>query len=245
MGGPAWLGIGAQRSGTTWLTELLCEHPQVEVSGGRKEQHELYRALLEPWDESRSREYVRLFDLADPSVRVGEWTPFYMLSPWTPHVAARVLPDEAPIFVILRDPVERFESAVRFWLTRQPGRVGSPQGIEDIRVRSSNALWGGAYATQLDCWATVLGRERIVVLQYETTRADPQGAVDRLWARLELEPVALTRADVRSRSSSNHEVWSLDSVEGLRDQLRRVYRREVECLEDWGIDPQLWPNFAR
>ena len=29
MSAPAWLGIGAQRSGTTWFTDLLTQHPQV------------------------------------------------------------------------------------------------------------------------------------------------------------------------------------------------------------------------
>ena len=42
--GPAWLGIGAQRSGTTWLTDLLVQHPQVALgSNGKKEQHLLHK----------------------------------------------------------------------------------------------------------------------------------------------------------------------------------------------------------
>jgi hypothetical protein len=41
--GPAWLGIGAQRSGTTWFTDLLLQHPHVSLStAGRKELHALY-----------------------------------------------------------------------------------------------------------------------------------------------------------------------------------------------------------
>ena len=36
--GPSWLGIGAQRSGTTWLTDLLVQHPQVGLgTNGKKE----------------------------------------------------------------------------------------------------------------------------------------------------------------------------------------------------------------
>ena len=42
--GPAWLGIGAQRSGTTWLTDLLTQHPLVDLgTNGKKEQHLLHK----------------------------------------------------------------------------------------------------------------------------------------------------------------------------------------------------------
>ena len=41
---PAWLGIGAQRSGTTWFTDLLTQHPQVGLGvNGKKEQHLLHK----------------------------------------------------------------------------------------------------------------------------------------------------------------------------------------------------------
>ena len=43
-GGPSWLGIGAQRSGTTWFTDLLTQHPQVGLgTNGKKEQHLLHK----------------------------------------------------------------------------------------------------------------------------------------------------------------------------------------------------------
>ena len=41
---PAWLGIGAQRSGTTWFTDLLTQHPEVGLgTNGKKEQHLLHK----------------------------------------------------------------------------------------------------------------------------------------------------------------------------------------------------------
>ena len=44
MAAPAWLGIGAQRSGTTWFTDLLTQHPQVGLgTNGKKEQHLLHK----------------------------------------------------------------------------------------------------------------------------------------------------------------------------------------------------------
>ena len=36
----SWLGVGAQRSGTTWLIELLTQHPEFNLGkSGQKELH--------------------------------------------------------------------------------------------------------------------------------------------------------------------------------------------------------------
>lgn len=74
--GPAWIGIGAQRSGTTWFTDLLCAHPQVCLgANGRKEQHAFNRSLLAGWSEEDTDAYRCQFSF-DPGLRPGEFTPF-------------------------------------------------------------------------------------------------------------------------------------------------------------------------
>jgi hypothetical protein len=241
--GPAWLGIGAQRSGTTWLTDLLCQHPQVDVpANGWKEQHRLYRGLLTPWSPSHTRRYRRLFAHPDPRMRIGECTPFYLRAPWAADVAALTVHEDTPVWAILRDPVHRFESAIRYWITLRQGNKDRKQGYGArwLRIHSDQALWGGMYATQLDAWASVLGRERIRVLQYEQVRADPQPHVDGLWKAMGLDPVPLVSAESESRMSSDKAVWSMDSIEGLREHVTRMYRAESQRLEPWGIDTSLW-----
>src|SRR3954465_10659228 len=87
--GPSWLGIGAQRSGTTWFTDLLTQHPQVGLgTNGKKEQHLLHKVadgLLPAGD------YLSLFPGDD--VRRGEWTPQYLRHASAPAAAARLGPD--------------------------------------------------------------------------------------------------------------------------------------------------------
>ena len=101
---PAWLGIGAQRSGTTWFTDLLTQHPDVGLgTNGKKEQHLLHKVGdgLVP-----ASDYLELFP-AD-GVRRGEWTPQYLRHASAPATAARLLGPDVPVLVLLRDPVERF-----------------------------------------------------------------------------------------------------------------------------------------
>ena len=71
MAAPAWLGIGAQRSGTTWFTDLLTQHPQVGLgTNGKKEQHLLHKVA-----DGREPASVYLDLFPDDGVRRGEWTP--------------------------------------------------------------------------------------------------------------------------------------------------------------------------
>src|SRR3954468_80033 len=108
VSGPAWLGIGAQRSGTTWFTDLLTQHPQVGLgTNGKKEQHLLHKVAdgVLPADD-----YLSL--VPRDGVRRGEWTPQYLRHASVPAAAARLVP-AAPVLVLLRDPVDRFRSAMR------------------------------------------------------------------------------------------------------------------------------------
>ena len=229
MTSPAWLGIGAQRSGTTWLTELVCQHPSVGLgANGRKEQHLLHKVGdgVEPLSS-----YLDLFP--DDGVRRGEWTPQYLRHSSAPFTAARVLAPEAPVLVVLRDPVERFLSAMRLAATRRQSPWPYPVPI-------TVQTFSGFYADQLAMWANAVGRERLVVLVYEHVRRSPQAAVDSIWSRLGQAPVPLTDVDRPSRSSS-HASWS--PPEGLVESLRVLYRPQLARLEqDWGLDLTGWPT---
>jgi hypothetical protein len=161
MAAPAWLGIGAQRSGTTWFTDLLTQHPQVGLgTNGKKEQHLLHKVAdgREPVSA-----YLDLFP-GDDGVRRGEWTPQSLRHASAPAAAARYVP-EAQVLVLLRDPVERFRSAMRLHATRfaATGKSSWPYPVP-ITVQT----WTGFYADQLAAWAHHVGRERMRVMVYET-----------------------------------------------------------------------------
>lgn len=227
MSSPAWLGIGAQRSGTTWFTDLLCQHPRVGLgTNGKKEQHLLHKVGD---GQLPARDYLGLFP--EDGQRRGEWTPQYLRHSSAPPAAARFLSAETPILVLLRDPVERFLSAMRLNATR--GTSPWPYPVP-ITVQT----WSGFYADQLEMWAHFLGRERLVVMVYEAVHPEPQAAVDRVWGRLGLSPVALTGVS-RPSSSSSAAPWT--PPEALEESLRVLYGPQVRRLtEDWGLDLSCW-----
>lgn len=236
--GPAWLGIGAQRSGTTWFTDLLLQHPKVRLSAQRKKElHTLYRTMNRRLDTDA---YLKLFEVPGYP---GEFTPFYMRSLWVPSVAKQVVGAQTPIIVLLRDPVDRFESAMRM-ARKSSGPKGRKPSKRLVRWRTTDAQWAGMYATQLDCWGAAFDRDQFVVIQYEALKADPQAAVNLVWERLGLKSVPLRQPDSASRTLTQGVVdWKWPP--GLQDTLRMAYRPEVDRLaSSWGIDRSLWRNFA-
>ncbi len=247
MSVPAWLGIGAQRSGTTWFTDLLLRHPQVALPlDGRKEAHFFDRFLASPWSDAEVERYRALFD---PANAAGEFTPAYLRCLWVPALARRACPDEVVVIALLRDPVERFASAMRWYATRPevPSSAERRHYLGWVRDKGNDALWGGMYATQLAAWAREFRHERMLVLQYERVRKDPQAAVDLAWTAMGLAPVAL--GDTREASwtaserSDAAEPWR--DVPGLRETLVHAYAPQVDAVVgEWGIDRSLWPDFA-
>ena len=226
---PAWLGIGAQRAGTTWFTDLLTQHPDVGLgTNGKKEQHLLHKVAdgVEP-----EAAYLDLFPADGP--RRGDWTPQYLRHSSAPAAAARLLHPDAPVLVLLRDPVDRFVSAMRLAATRATSPWPYP-------VPMTLQKFSGFYAAQLEMWAHHVGRSRLHVMVYESVRTDPQGAVDAVWAKLGLAPVPLQDVDRPSRSSSQAS-WTPPT--GLLDSLEVLYRPQVRRLvDDWGLDLSTWPT---
>jgi hypothetical protein len=239
--GPSWLGIGAQRSGTTWLTGLLLQHPDFNLSRlARKELHFFDRFLLDEFTERDRAAYRELFDRPG----AGEFTPGYMRWLWIPKLARETCDEGVTLLVVLRDPIERFGSAMRWSLLRRERRPRGRMGGQWIKDKGSDAIWGGMYASQLRVWASTFDASHIVVEQYERAIADPRAAVERIWSRLGLPPaeVSLSERDLHLTPTTTSPEPDFDA---LREYLRGLYEDEVRALADeWGVDPSLWPNFA-
>lgn len=222
---PAWIGIGAQRSGTTWLTDLLLQHPEMNLNRqGEKELHFFERFIDELFTTVNVSEYHSFFETCG-----GEWTPAYLRCLWVAELIHRTAP-EALLIVSLRDPVDRYLSSLRWHFRKQGCRPESARH----RHGGVEAIWGGMYATQLQHWRRIVG-DRLLVVQYEAVVADPAPVVENIWRRLDLSPVPLTGIGEQSRTSTDED--GRPPPAGLAE----LYRPEVDrVVRDWGFDPDLW-----
>lgn len=233
MPGPSWLGIGAQRSGTDWIARLLCQHPQVDFgTNGKKEQ--FYLQLI-PDGENTVEEYLGFFP--DDGILRGDWSPLYGPSMIVPHIAKCVLQPGAPLFMLLRDPVERFASGLRH--SKRNGHL--PTDFNYLMLARAHQF--GHYAAHLDGWASVFPRDRFVILTYEEVLEDETKACEIFWRAMGLDPHPLEGSRRMVKPSTVGKVeWNWP--EGSRDALVAHYLPGVRYLRDaWGVDVHRWRSF--
>lgn len=235
-GPPDFIGVGAQRCGTTWWFKTLCTHPGIRPpKGRRKEQHFFDPFSAREFTDADVAEYHALFR-RDPGQVAGEWTPRYMRDFWTPPLLRRAAP-EAKLLVMLRDPIERYRSGVVHKLSRTPDRRAEAVAGDGIER--------GRYALQMRRLLAHFDRERIFVLQYERCREDPHGEYTRTLRFLGVddppEPPDFERPRGTTTAPQKTELWP-DFHEAMRTALEPDIAALPELAPE--IDLALWPNFS-
>jgi SAM-dependent methyltransferase len=236
-GPPDFVGIGAQRSGTSWWYDaVLRRHPRVQSSLAGKELHYFDWYVGGEVDPDFVERYHALFPRPD-GVITGEWTPRYMADLWSMRLLREAAKD-ARLLVILRDPVERFRSAA----ARERWLAG---GLMRTRLAvTSDAVWRGSYHQQLQHVFELYPREQVLVLQFERCVADPVGQMEDTCTFLGLEPPPEPPERLGQHRRPSHPKPPMP--DWLRADLVSHYRDDVERLVELcpEIDLSLWRNFS-
>lgn len=237
VGPPDFVGIGAQRSGTSWWYRGVEEHPAIAaVEGQAKELHYFNRFWQGDVPADFAATYQQLFPRPEGSL-AGEWTPRYMQDFWTAPLLQQAAP-RTKVLVILRDPVERYRSGVERTIRRSPGN----RPIDLVHV--SDAVSRGLYAAQLRRVLDHFPREQVLVLQFERCRDEPLEMLARTWGFLGLDPLEALPASMTERGKSRRKPdlpdrWRSELVARLADDVH-----DLAGLFPDEIDLDRWPNFA-
>lgn len=189
---PDFLGIGAQRSGSTWLYRQLESHPDIYVPMYRKElrffNHDYERGL--EW-------YRGFFADRDTESRAGEVTPSYFEIPQTAERIHRHLPD-CQLILILRNPVDRAFSA----FTRGFKDRAETRSFEEYLAETPRAVSRGLYAEQLRHYLRYFDRTRVCVLQFEKAVSGSGEELSRLADFLGVDPAGFAGAESGRHNAS-------------------------------------------
>jgi hypothetical protein len=223
---PAFLLIGAQKGGTTWLWHALKQHPGASLPQ-KKEIH--FFGGVENYSKGNNWYYDHFKGL-DSSKVVGEASTTYLFdglpywynpsqeieidhsSPSIPELIANQLPD-VKILVILRDPVLRAISGYRHNLLKYKkdrkmirmmlrlGAKGTALKYPKLRI-----LEYGYYARYLKIWQEHVPPERMRVYIFEEdVKKHPEKALKDICQFLGLE-TSFSFSDLRKPV---HETWSV------------------------------------
>jgi hypothetical protein len=228
---PDFIGIGAQRSGTSWWFSLLHRHPQIHAASGYKELHFISRFATRDPSPKDAANYAAWFP-RPPGAIAGEWTPYYMVHYWLGPVLARLAP-AAKVMVMLRDPVDRYAS----------GMTKRQQRYDLEPAHETRHFLRGFYGEHLARLAPHVAEGSLLVLQYERCVREPQQQLARTFAFLGVEPCDVPDTASRATAPADHpyELWPERTA-----LLVDAYRRDVDQLaaRHPEIDVSLWKNFA-
>jgi len=170
---PNFLGIGVQRSATTWLYECLKEHPQIFLPD-KKELH-----FFDNNFDKGLKWYESFFEGVSNEVAVGEITPDYLYNRKAVERMASVVP-EAKLIVSLRHPVYRAYSA--YCLLRSASQVSEP--FEKAFWKIPYIKDVGFYYKHLTFLFEFYPRDQVMIILYDDIISSPERVIKSLYSFL-------------------------------------------------------------
>lgn len=179
-----FLGIGSQKSATTWIYKNLICHPQVNFPAG-KEVHFWDREIL---NGKTADDWLALFP-KNNHIKQGEITPAYsFLNQALIQEIYNVCP-RLRIFYSLRNPIDRAWSSALMALERSEMLVheASDEWFVD-HFHSEGSLQRGDYEKCLRNWWSVFQKEQIQLIFFEDITLKPRIVLQQLAIHIGIDP---------------------------------------------------------
>lgn len=190
--------IGAMKSGTSALFDVLVQHPAVCPSLIKEpeffSQHQGHGMAVAHYAD------LWRFDPAHHQVAL-EASTGYTKYPREQGVAERIAAAGLyPRFIyLLRDPVRRIESQVTYATWGRRGAVAD--------YRDPDALSISRYAQQLDQFTSLFPKERFLLLRQSDLQRDPRAVAAEVFSFLELPPFEIAAAEEAKNPARPRSGW--------------------------------------
>lgn len=211
-----FLGIGAQKCASSWVHDILADHPEVAVPKTKEVDFFSYRF------EYGFRWYESHWADRPDAQSTGEVSPSYFHEPGVVERARSYRPD-LKVVVSLRDPVERALSQHRHLV--RLGRVpGHDLSFESALTTNPTYIDQGRYFTHLSRWIQAFGVRNVHVMLMDDIRRDPADVARGLYRFLGISERHRSRAlrHVSNESFVPRHQMLERAVGGLRVGMERI-----------------------
>jgi hypothetical protein len=192
MPAPNFLFIGPDKTGSSWLFDVLDEHPRCFVPPAK----DIY--FFDRHYERGLDWYLGFFaDAPADALAVGELSHDYLFSPLAAERIRRHFP-EMRLLTCLRDPVERTFSHY-LYLVRS-GLTAAP--FEEALERFPELVDHSRYARHLEAWFARFDSRQIAVLWFDELVRDPAAFARDVFRFLEVPVVPLESIGRRTLPAS-------------------------------------------
>ena len=234
---PDFLGVGAQKAGTTWLYENLRRHPQIYLPVP-KEIHYF------DWNFHRTlRWYARHFEPGVGRIK-GEITPGYSILTRKRIDFVHWLMPDVRLLLLIRNPMERAWSQALMNLVKKPRRdfATVPEKEFCDHITSARSVMRGDYLTIVDSWLSRYRPDQLLILRFEEIREQPRELLCRVFQHLG----ATTDIDWASLPFDQviFQGVGVPPPPAIRDFLRDMYRNDLErIVERFGGELRAWQTW--
>ncbi len=206
---PNFFILGAAKSGTTTLHDLLSQHPDIFMSKVKEPSFfcENFQVIKDPIS------YFELFDQAKNEIIIGESSHANFSNPKSARVIHGLFPD-AKFILLLRDPIDRanslFQHMRREGFERIPSfekaivtekiRFQSDQFRKNHRQYFYNYMYvnSGKYGEQIARYFHFYRQEQFLILKSEDLYKNHEDCLQRIWGFLEISPLTPIRPSAQN-----------------------------------------------
>ncbi len=219
-----FLGIGAQKCGTTWLYEHLKGHPQIRFPAGKE---------IHFWDSKREQGIAWWLSLFPKTTneRQGEITPAYALLDLETIAAVKAAAPALRLFYSIRNPIARAWSSALMALGRAEltiDEVSDQWFVDHFQSRGSRQR--GNYPQCIKNWLTVFPDESFHLTVLDDQRQNPKLTLVKLAAHIGVDTAPFLSADEDMLRLPIFQGPVVEIRPRLLAYLRRLYADEIEQL---------------
>ncbi len=191
---PNFIVVGSQRSGSTYLHNLLMQHPEVYLPENKELQY--FSDKYYKFQKVDLQVYSSFFSDYREQKAIGEITPSYMFHEWVPELLYKHLGSIKLIF-LLRNPIDRAYSHYwhevskkREWFTFEEAVKKEKERISTDYCNKKNKSYveRGFYGKQLSNFLNYFRKENMLILFSEDLYKDPKTVLKQICMFLGIDP---------------------------------------------------------